>query len=90
MRSVEIDFLKYNLIKVWKPAIGDIVYRDSVFFRWWGIINGVNNDQINIRKSGNFRLLVSGDFKEEIININKIKSSWIGSYVVISNGIVYL
>lgn len=90
MRSVEIDVFKYNTIKAWKPMIGDLIYRDSVFFRWWAVILGVNSDQISIRKSGNFRLLVGGDYKDEIIDANKLKSAWIGTYVIISNGITYL
>jgi len=90
MRKLQVDLLKYADINVWFPKIGDMLFCDGWFVRWCALVEGIDADSISVKKSGNLRLLVNGEYKEEVINIRKIKSSMVGSYWVSSDGIYYV
>jgi hypothetical protein len=90
MRKLQVDLLKYADINIWSPKIGDMLFCDGLFIRWCALVEGIDADSISVKKSGNLRLLVNGECKEEVINIRKIKSSMIGSYWVSSDGTYYV
>jgi hypothetical protein len=89
--NVDLELLKYNDLRKWTPTVGDVVYCDGIFSRWWGIVTSVSQDgDVSVRKSGNLRLMVQGDFKDEIISFNKIVNSMVGSYTVVRDGVYYV
>lgn len=88
--EVGIDLAEYGRIQLWSPKIGDIIFKDGGLFRWCGLVDGLKDGNMSIRKSGNPQLLFTGEYKNDIININKIRSSRFGSYFVISNGVIYI
>ncbi|MCK9281702.1 MAG: hypothetical protein M0P71_13835 [Melioribacteraceae bacterium] len=89
--GIEVELMKYADISIWEPKIGDIIFKDGFFTRWFALINGIDGDFLNVKQSGNLRLLVQGDYEEYKINLRKIKNSMIGSYSVFAaNGVCYL
>jgi hypothetical protein len=87
--DVEVELLKYADLSEWKPKIGDMVFHDGFIFRWFAIIYQVNNDMLSVKKSGNLRLLMQGEYEETILNFRKIKNSMVGSFSVIGHNNVY-
>lgn len=90
VRDVQVDLVEHGPMSMWVPKVGDMVFRDGGLFRWCGLVDGIKDDNVNIRKSGNPTLLFTGDYKNEVINIQKIKYARFGSYFIISNGIYYV
>ena len=90
--SLEVDLLEYGNLTEWTPQVGDVIHKDGLFFnRWVGIILSVKSHQLTIRKAGNPRLLVMGDYKDEEISSQYIKNSMVGSYYVVAQrGIYYV
>ena len=89
--QLEIDLMRYDDLNKWKPQIGDSVFRDGVFSRWCGVIDGIDKDNLSIRMAGNPRLLVMGDYKSKIIKMSKVVHSMRGSHFVITkDGIYYV
>lgn len=90
MREVSVDLLKYADLSLWKPKVGDVIFNDGIFLRWFAVICAIENDVLYIRKSGNMRLLVSGEYEETKINVRKIKNSMIGSYIINSENTYFV
>jgi hypothetical protein len=90
MREVSIDLLQHTDISKWAPKISDLIFYDGILNRWWGIITGIKDELINIKMSGNLRLMVYGESKDIVKNVRKIKSASTGSYTIISNGVYYI
>ena len=90
MRNVEVELLQHSSLQIWNPTIGDVVFKDGLFFRWAAVIQGIKGDNISVRMAGNIHLMAMGEYKEEVINYRKIKNSRLGSYFVCSNGIYYV
>jgi len=89
--QLEIDLMSYKQINQWRPVIGDMLFKDGVFSRWCGVVEGINNDNISIRIAGNPRLLVTGDYKTKVFKVPKIINTMAGSYFVVSkDGIYYV
>lgn len=80
--QLEIDLMKHGPLANWTPQIGDFIFRDGVFSRWCGLVDGVFKETVNIRTAGNPRLIVTGDYKTKTIKIAKIKHAMAGSYYV--------
>jgi len=89
-KDFQVDLIEYGSIKMWIPKTGDMVFKDGGLFRWCGLIDGIKDDNISIRKSGNPALLVTGEYKSGIINVRKIKYARIGSYFIVSGGTYYV
>lgn len=90
MNNIEVDLLEYGDIKNWHPKVGDLIFRDGMFIRWCAIINGIKDENLNIKKAGNIQLLLSGDYKTEVINARQIKSARYGTYYVNSKGAYFV
>jgi len=88
--KLEVDLLKYGDLRRWNPKVGDTIFKDGLMFRWCCVVTGVKDDKVYVRKSGNVHLLTSGDFKEEVVDIKKIKNSMVGSYFAVSDGTYYV
>jgi hypothetical protein len=87
--QLEVDLMAYRQINQWTPQLGDMLFRDGIFSRWCGIIEGLNNDKVSVRISGNPRLLVTGEYKTKIMKVPKITNTMAGSYFVISKDGTY-
>ena len=90
MKNASVDLLAYRDVKCWNPAIGDVIFKDGILFRWCAVVNGIKESSINVRRSGNMHLLISGEYKDYIINVNQIKSARFGVYMIIRDGIYYV
>jgi hypothetical protein len=90
MRNVEIDLLQHGSLQSWSPKIGDVVFKDGLFFRWCAIVEGIKGDNISVRIAGNMHLMSMGEYKSEVINFRKIKNARLGNYFVCSDGIYYV
>ena len=91
MAKVSVDLLEYGSLKAWAPKLGDVILKDGLFFRWAGIIDGINGESLSIIKAGNVHLAITGDSKSSaIINIRNIIYSRFGKYMVISNGVFFI
>jgi hypothetical protein len=89
MKEVQVDLIKFADLTIWAPKLGDVIFRDGIFSRWFAVVCGVDKDLLLVRKAGNIRLLVMNDYEEVKLNVRKIKNSMIGSYNVISSDGVY-
>lgn len=90
MNKMEVDLIEHGPLVRWAPQIGDMIFRDGGLFRWCGLVDGINGENVHIRKSGNPTLLMTGDYKNDIVNVSKIRHSRIGTYFVVSRGIYYV
>ena len=89
--SVDVDLMIYgDLVGKWAPQIGDTIHKDGLISRWIAVITAVDGNNLLVRKAGNPRLLVLGDYTEEKIYLPNIKNSIIGSYYVIQRGTYYV
>jgi len=89
-RDVQVDLIEHGSMNMWVPKVGDMIFKDGGLFRWCGVIDGIKDDNASVRKSGNPTLLLTGDYKAEIINVQKIKHARMGSYFVVSGGTYYV
>lgn len=88
--EVGVDLIEYGMIAVWVPKLGDFIFKDGGMFRWCGLIDGIKDDNLSIKKSGNPQLLLTGDYKNGIVNRRKIASARFGSYFVVSKGVIFI
>lgn len=88
-RDVQLNLLSYGSIQSWVPTLGDVIFKDGLFNRWCAIIDGIKGDTINVIKSGNMHLMLTGEHESDVINVRSIKSSKYGKYLVINNGGAY-
>lgn len=89
--QLEIDLMGYKELTTWKPKIGDMLFKDGILSRWCAVVEGINNNNISVRISGNPRLLVTGDYKSKVLKVPKIVSSMVGAYFVVDkDGIYYV
>lgn len=88
--NVEIDLVKYGNLVDWIPKLGDMIFKDGLIVRWCAVIDGMMNDDMNIRKAGNPQLLFAGEYKNEVLNSRKIKSARFGTYYICSDGTYYV
>lgn len=89
MRDIEVELLKFADLSKWEPKVGDVIFSDGFIFRWFAVIYQMNGDNLLIKKSGNLRLLVAGDYEETSTSIRKIKNSMLGSFSIINVENVY-
>jgi len=89
LRKVTVDIFAYKSLANWAPMLGDVVFKDGLFFRWCGAITAVDGDDITIKKAGCPLLLAHGEGEDEITNSRKIRNSS-GSYYVVRNGTYYV
>jgi len=87
--DIDVELVKYADLTGWSPKVGDMLFRDGFIIRWFAVIYGVDGDTLLVKKSGNLRLLVQGDYEEIKLNVRKIKNTMVGSFSVISNSNVY-
>lgn len=83
--SIDVELMRFSDLAAWKPKIGDMIFRDGFFSRWFAVISGINGDSLSVKKAGNLRLLVQDDYEEVVLNVRKIKNAMVGSFSVISN-----
>lgn len=88
--KLQVDLIEHGSLTNWSPQIGDMIFKDGGLFRWCALVDGINGDNIHIMKSGNPTLLITGDYKSEIVNAAKIRHSRLGSYFIVSRGIYYV
>lgn len=92
--NLNITLAEYKSIISYQPKIGDFVIWHGWFSHYYGIINGINDNQIRIVKAGMPLLLLSMDPDDInknliVVSVNKIRGSR-GSYAVNQNGIWYV
>lgn len=85
---------EYKSIAAYKPRISDFVIWHGWLSHYYGIINGIENNQIRIIKAGIPLLLLSMeqdqmDQNAIVVSLNKIKSSR-GAYAIQQAGIWYI
>lgn len=88
--DIDIELMKFADFGIWTPKIGDVIFRDGMIIRWFAVVYGIDGDTLLIKKSGNLRLLVQGDYEEVKISVRKIKNTMVGSFSIISGNVYYV
>lgn len=86
----EVDLIEFGDMKNWTPKVGDMIFKDGMFVRWCALIDGIKGELANVRKAGNPQLLLSGNYKSEVINFRQIKTARFGQYFICSRGVYFV
>jgi hypothetical protein len=52
MKQSTLNLAQYKSIAAWKPQLGDIVIWHGLMTHWFGIVNGIRDEELSIVKSG--------------------------------------
>ena len=93
---MDIGLAKYSNLPRWQPKLTDfIIWHGWMWGRWYGIINGINDNTISVIKEGLPLLLFTMDqsaYEKNTIEIpiNKIRNGRNGEYHVLQSGVWYV
>jgi hypothetical protein len=93
--AVSVELARYRGLTTWKPKLSDFVIWHGWFSRWYGIISGINGNQITVIKENLPKLLFTmpeSDRSKNTISlqVDKIKSSRGGEFHILQDGVWHL
>ena len=93
---VEVGLAKYNTLSRWQPKLTDfIIWHGWLWGRWYGIVNGINGDNVRIIKDGLPYLLFTMNQQQHDkstieIHMGTIRNGRSGEYHILQDGTWYV